>query len=440
MQRTNPAAKHPSTGEVSGITGITKGKADLIVPPDTPPGEVWRYGLGFPFQAGPRTAGLFCNIRKEGTGNIDFEIGTDIVLFDDLSKIGDAKPIPLSRYEKGVHPDFGKTTTAKGPGSGGFVPFGAKRADGSPYPNAGTGFGINWAIVYAVDERGSFDHRDHKKFWFELFQFNYDGKEFRILGKEDVEREDLLPNSDWVLKGCSITNAIPDGQDLLYAMSAMKKGDDRAAAGVTVSGVTRWRHGAKGWRPISFTPVTGQDVTWTEPSLIRDVDGSLLMSARSGKAPGSKIAFDLAVWRSTDSGKSWKQVVYRRRCRPRTPVSINQAADGTPFVVANLPPFIWRREILCYWPLNDSRTDLGELRIVRDLRGEFGRAPSGSWWRADHPTSAIVRLADGAWHGLLVYRVVDSGEIEGSAKPAPQTGCYVEEVHSIGPTIEAWRF
>ncbi len=432
--------KHPSTGEASGITGITKGKADLIVPPDTPPGEVWRYGVGFPFQVGPRTAGLFCNIRKEGTGNIDFEIGTDVVLFDDLSKIGDAKPIPLSRYEKGVHPDFGKTITRKGPVIGGFVPFGAKRADGSPHPHAGSGFGLAVAIIHAVDENGHFDYRDGKKNSLELFQLAYDGKDFRILGKEDMECEDLLPNSDWILPNHFITSAIPDGQDLLYAMVARKKNDDRTAAGVTVAGVTRWRHGAKGWRPISFTPVTGQDVTWSEPSLIRDVDGGLLMSARSSCGPGSKIAFDLAVWRSTDNGKSWKQVVYRRQCRSRSPVSINQAADGTPFVVANLPPLMRRRDILCYWPLNDSRTDLGELRIVRDLRGEFGRAPSGSWWRADHPTSAIVRLADGAWHGILVYRIVDNGEIEGSAKPAPQTGCYVEEVHSRGPAIEAWKF
>ena len=424
--------------EISGITGITKGKADLTVPPNTPPGKVWRYGGGPIFQVGPRTAGFINGIQEDGTGNIDFGVGMDAILFDDLSKIGDAKPIPISRYEKGVHRDFGKTTTVIGIIVGGFVPFGAKQADGLPYPNAGTGFGIGYVILYAVDERGGFDYRETKKHSFQLFQFSYDGKDFLILGKEDVERNDLLPNSDWVFGGYSLNSAIPDGQDFLFAMSAGKKSDDHDDR--AVAGVTRWRHGAKGWRPISFTPVTRRNEIWSEPSLIRDMDGSLLMSARSDGSLGSRVAFDVAVWRSTDNGKSWKQVIYRRKCRSESPVSINQAADGTPFVAANLPPLMRRRDILCYWPLNDSRTDLGELRIARDLRGEFGPAPSGSWWRADHPTSAIVRLADGAWHGILVYRIVDNGEIEGSAKPAPQTGCYVEEVHSRGPATEVWKF
>lgn len=431
-------AKTPAVAAgAGGITGITKGKADLTVPPETPPGEVWRYGLGFPFQVGPRMAGLFCNIRKEGTGSIDFEIGTDLILFDELSKIGAAKPIPLSQYEKGVHPDFGKTITRKGPVVGGFVPFGAKQADGSPHPYAGSGFGLCWAIVHGVGKDERFDYLNTQKTYFEFLQFAYDGKDFRVLGKEAVERKDLLPNSEWMIMGGFFSNAVPDGRDLLYTAVAKKEGVDFAAAGVT-----RWRHGAKGWRPISFTPLPGQkpNVTWGEPSLIRDVDGSLLMSARSTCGRGSKIAFDLAVWRSTDNGKSWKQAVYRRRCRSRSPVSVNRAADGTAFVVANFPPLMRRRDILCYWPLNAARTDLGELRIARDVRGEFGPAPSGSWWRIDHPASAVVRLADGAWHGLLVYRIVDNGEIEGNAHPTPQTGCYVEEVFSSGPAIEAWRF
>ena len=30
-------------------------------------------------QVGPNRAGLFCNIRREGTGSIDFEIGADLM-------------------------------------------------------------------------------------------------------------------------------------------------------------------------------------------------------------------------------------------------------------------------------------------------------------------------------------------------------------------------
>ena len=69
---------------------------------------------------------------------------------------------------------------------------------------------------------------------------------------------------------------------------------------------------------------------------------------------------------------------------------------------------------------------------ARNAPSDLGLAPSGSWWRIDHPNSAVLRLADGAWHGVLAFRIVDNGEVEGDAHPAPQTGCYVEEVFPKG--------
>ena len=418
---------------ITGITGITKGSVDLAIPPGTPPDEIWRYGLGFPFQVAPGMAGLFVNIRKDGAGSIDFEIGTDVILFDDLANISADNAIEVSRYERGTHEGLGETVTRKGPVIGGFVPLGAKQPDGSDHPHAGTGFGMCWAIVHQLDQHGRFGYLDIIERYDELFQFAYDGRDFKILKKERVKTDTLL--TGWNLLGNFITNAIPDGQDFLHVI-ATKIGD------IVVSGVTRWKYGENGWRPVSFVPVTGNEATWTEPSLIRDVDGSLLLSARSfcNSSHDAPAAFDIAVWRSTDNGQTWQQIIYRKKCRSASPVSIDQAADGTPFIAANFPPLMRRRDILCYWPLNADRTDLGELTIARDARGEFGPAPSGSWWRIDHPTSAIVQLADGAWHSLLVYRIVDNGEIEGDAGPTPQTGCYIEEVFSRGEPIPTWRF
>ena len=50
-------------------------------------------------------------------------------------------------------------------------------------------------------------------------------------------------------------------------------------------------------------------------------------------------------------------------------------------------------------------------------------------------------VADGLWHNVLSYRVVDNGEVEGRAPPAPQTGCYVEEVFSRGKAVPpSWNF
>ncbi|MFH1007250.1 MAG: sialidase family protein [Candidatus Latescibacterota bacterium] len=309
---------------MTGITSITKGSVHLIIPPDAPPDEIWRYGLGFPFQVAPNLAGLFCNIRRDGTDSIDLEIGSDVVLFDDLSALSSDRALPISRYE------IGKShIVRKGLVLGGFVPLGAKLTDGSPHPHAGTGFGLAGSVHHGLDETGNYDYRQDANVLAERFQFGYDGKGFRILKKDYEHWENLL--TDWDLVGNFVTNAIPDGLDLLYVMVA-KVGTLR------VSGVSRWQHGADGWRPVSFVPVTGDQAQWGEPSLIRDGDGSLLFSARSDCSILPGIAFDAAIWRSTDNGETWKQVIYRKDCRSRSPVSLNQAADGTPFLAANLHP------------------------------------------------------------------------------------------------------
>ncbi|MGB6120780.1 MAG: hypothetical protein WBG80_02635, partial [Bacteroidota bacterium] len=415
----------------TGLTGVTRGEADLVSPPGVPPGEVWRYGLGFPIQISPTEAALFCNIRLEGSGNIDFEIGTDAVLFSSLEDIKAENAFPVSRYEERVDTERGRIIVRKGPVLGGFVPLGARLPDGTMHPHAGTGFGLCWAISHEVDQDGHFDYLEIVERYAMMFQFSYDGETFRVLKKEPVDAKHLLP--DWNLVGNFVTNAIPDGPDLLYVMIA-RVGD------VAVAGFTRWQHGPNAWFPVSFTPVTGTDVTWSEPSLIREADGGLLFSARSADRAVPTIAFDIGVWRSIDNGKTWKQVIHEKNRRSRSPVSVNRTVDGTPYIAANTPPLRRTRDVLCLWPIDESRTKLECRIIARDAKAEFGPAPSGSWWRIDHPTSAIVRLADGEWHNVLSYRIVDNGEVEGSAPPAPQTGCYVEEVYSVGKPNPMWTF
>jgi hypothetical protein len=412
---------------MKGITGFTKGNVDLSTPLSVPSDEVWRYEVGYPFQVAPHMAALVCGIIASGTGNIDFVNGGDLILFDDLADIRADEAVPLARNLRTGTSSF----TLMGLPLGGFVPFGARLEEDSPHPHAGTGFGLCEARLHSLDGSGHFDYIDIKEKHFELFQFAYAEKGFRVLKKERMELDTLLPG--WDIVGGGFPFAIPDGQDLLYVMTAM-------IGELAVSGVARWRNGVDGWRPISFVPVTGDQARWGEPSLIRDGEGSLLFSARSDCSVLPGIAFDAAVWRSMDNGATWKQIIYRKDCRSRSPVSINRAADGTPYLAANLPPNDRTREVLCYWPLNESRTALEDCVIVRDAPAEFGTAPSGSWWRVDHPVSAVLRLADGAWHSVLAYHIVDNGEIEGSAGPTPQTGCYLEEVFSQGEVIPAWRF
>ena len=106
------------------------------------------------------------------------------------------------------------------------------------------------------------------------------------------------------------------------------------------------------------------------------------------------------------------------------------------------------------WPLNAARSGLESPLVVRDGPAAFGglspRLPSGKFkwpWRVDHPTSAVLRLADGQWHCVLVHRVNrnDSLLAKGNPERAPESvdaliGCYVEEVLSCNPVRPAWRF
>jgi hypothetical protein len=415
-----------------GFTGMTRGPVDLVSPPDAPEDEVWRYGLGFPLQISPTEAALLTNIRMEGTGNIDFEIGTDAVIFDDLQNISADRAIPISRYERLSDPVEGELIVRKGPVIAGFVPLGALLDDGTPHPHAGTGFGICWGISHRVDDSGSFDYLDYVERYAILFQFSYDGERFRVVERRKIDAATILPG--WNLVGNFVTNGIPDGEDMLYVMIS------RVEGGVAVAGYTRWRRLNGEWRPIAFTPVTGYDVTWSEPSLVRDRAGRLLMSARPHDLAVPVLTFDLAVWLSENGGETWTKALYEKNRRARSPVSINVTADGSPFLAANVPALRRTREILAVWPLNESHTGLEGRIIVRDARTEFGPAPSGSWWRIDHPNSAVIRLSDGQWHSVLAYRIVDNGEVEGNAPPAPQTGCYVEEVFSAGPAVAPWAF
>ena len=409
--------------EVSGITGITKGIVDLAGPSDPFLGKPCHYSLGWPLQIAPRKAALICGRFLSGTGNIDFVDGADLIIFDDLANISSDKPIPLTRN---ILMLGDSTITMKFFPIGGFVPYGAKQKDGSAHPYAGTGFGFSYNAVKGIDESGHFDYQKSIEVYYELFQFAYDENGFRIIRKERVKKNLL---SGWDLVQVGVSSAIPDGNDLLVGMTTR-------FGNLTVSGIARWRHKENGWRPVSFVPVTGYEDTWSEPSLIRDIDGNLLFSARGS----GNENFNVAVWRSMDNGETWKQVIHQKDFHARSPISLNRAADGTPYIAANLFPQSRTREILCLWPLNADRTELGELYIARDARGQFGPAPSESWWRVDHPISSVLRLADGKWHGVLTYHIVDNGEVDGFGSPTPQTGCYVEEIFSTGKAIPTWRF
>ncbi len=149
--------KGAASGQDSGLVSVTTGEADLKVPPDTPADKSWRYGLIFPFQVAPKMAAAFVNIRiRNGVmaparSGDDYEVGGDVVLFDNVAGTVTAPPVAVMRNHEEPNPNSTPpnqpSIMVKYPMRGGFVPAGAKKADGSPHPHAGTGFGINMAIA-----------------------------------------------------------------------------------------------------------------------------------------------------------------------------------------------------------------------------------------------------------------------------------------------------
>ena len=88
-------------------------------------------------------AGTFANLREAQAPGIDFEIGADVVLFDNLVSGGQVESfrchVTMRRAINSDPPGQG-ALIVKYPVRAGFVPFGALRPDGSAHPHAGTGY------------------------------------------------------------------------------------------------------------------------------------------------------------------------------------------------------------------------------------------------------------------------------------------------------------
>ena len=432
------------------ITKITRGPVDLVTPSD---GDNFRYGLGFPLQVGPRQAALLCNLRTEQMPTGDFENGADVLLFDDVDVICHSVAVPITRNERSTDPDTGSSRIViKYPIVGGFVPFGARRANGMAHACAGTGFGVSEALDFPMQADGSYSKADKTGSMIRravVHQFTYDGTTFTA--HEDRTGDNLLavPESDWIVYVNGLHTAIADGEDLLYPACATTGDASLCNPTPTAAGVSRWQFRHDRWQLSHFEPVSmsrradeprilygeALQLTASEPSLIRDIDGSLLFTARLS---GDEVEdHTVRVWQSQDGGKRWVVVIDQTQARGQAPITLNRAADGTPYLAANVHGR--ERDLLWLWPLDEQRTGLLQGLEIREALEEFGPPPTGPVWFMDHPTAVTLRLAKGEWHHVLVYRLMDRGEHAGAAPPA-QTGMYVEEVTSTGPVIPEWHF
>ena len=447
----------------TGIVRVTRGPKDLESPPRVPAGQMLRYALSYPFQVAAGLAGLTCNIKLCQAPGQDWAQGIDLILFDSLDRISARDAITLDRNHEAANPNAGGKTSVmcKLLGVVGFVPFGAKRSDGSTHPHAGTGFGLSHVVarpaddsegVYRfVDRIGRKPYLGNRRYsYFDVFQLSFDGRNLKVVSKMEVEEKDYLPG--WVINGSGMSNALPSGDDLLAGMTGVRPGRKMG------SGITRWTRKAGRWQPDWFNLITPEDDS-IEPSLIRDIDGSLLFSARGRRDSGPPIR----IWRSRDEGQSWELVININGLLNSSPVTLNQAADGTPYISSNqyqpavrvkgdsetvdggvsrLEPKGGRgeRSNLCLWPLNEARNGLECPLMIRDCLTEFGVPPNGTVWAADHPSAYTVLLADGRLHNVMGYRVLEWLENTHFVPPVTQTGTYIEEVISAGKPVPIWRF
>lgn len=446
----------------TGITGMSPTQIVRHRAPDAPSDKIWLYQVAMPFQVSSTKAALFCNVREGLAQGVDFEVGNDVIVFGEVSEIPTAKPVVLSRNHTERNPNSDPpgqpATMVKYPVRGGFVPLGAKRPDGTPHPHAGTGFGLSIAQAWKVlppgpppYQQNSYRGKESLSYW-ELHHLVFDGEIMRVTSTDRLPVDQLLPG--WFVPNGGMNNAISDGDDLLVAMNGRRIRPDDSTAEILVGcGYLRMRRTDGKWRAADFTLVPGTKDLF-EPTLIRDRDGHLLFTGRGGRNPDRQ--HDVRVWLSTDAGRTW-QLVIESNGIIVPPISLNQAVDGTPYIVANLqnivpgpndplskvPGTIGRntRSTLAVWPLNATRTALENPIVVRDCRADFGPAAGGaSWtWRADHPSGMTVRLAEGKWHHLLGVRVQDIREITAALPPTPHTGMHVHELLSKGTPHPPWK-
>jgi hypothetical protein len=455
--------------KVHGETGLRGTSAEPVVRREAsgaPADKTWLYQCALPFQVSSTQAAIFCNLREALAQGVDFEVGNDVIVFGSLAEIGSAAPVVANRNHDEPNPNTmppGKPATmVKYPIRGGFVPLGAKRSDGSPHPHAGTGFGISMAQAWKtlVDGPPPYLQNSYSGAeaygYLELQQYAFDGRTFRVEKTERVPFTSLLEG--WRITNGGMTNAVADGDDLLVPMVGTERRGNSDGKRFGGAGLLRMQRQDGAWRAVSFDPITPLNQT-IEPSVIRDVDGRLLASARGG----GERRHDVRIARSDDGGRTWSIVVEVVGLIGPGPVTLNQAADGTPFIAANLQrvvpgpndplrelaarrkievePGIGSRNTLTLWPLTMERDKLSSPLEVLDCRAAFGPPVEANWtWRADHPSGMTVRLTDGNWHHVLGFRVQDYREIKEAMPPTPRTGMYLHEVLSTGPVLPTWNF
>ncbi len=402
-----------------------------------PEGQKGVCGLGRLWQLSPTQAGLIANIRSWGTCHFDLELGNDLIVLDNLDRNAGRSSVPLNRTGPHHDPETDETYFLSKYGmTGGFVPLNALRADGSPHPYAGTGFGICHVHGYETDDNGGLINGTpncrlgasgfHRA---EMQQYRFDGETFEVLDSRLFALDEFLRG--WNAANFHLGGFVADGDDILLGICAHRTDEEP----VRTPHLGRFTCRDGRWRLTELTLVSKDGRGFGKPSLARDADGALLYAARGSHRQMPAIT----LWRSTD-GVSWEMLFQEIAVRADAPMTINVALNGVAYIVS-CPPAgdDYGNNAGCenswLWPLSDDRRRLLAPLVVRDCFRDFGE-PTHDLWRADHAVGQTVRLADKQWHHLLTYRVME----QHGAPSTAGTGLCVEELETEMCITPPWDF
>lgn len=426
----------------------------------------WRYGGGRLVQLTPDTAALVCGMRPEKMGGPDYVDGCRVVFIDDLADDAKFKSTPFDNNDVIGDPASGEAVIhMKHALWTWFVPVGAKLEDGRDHPHAGTGFGIQKIQITPVNKDLKWEGDalySKTSYKTRIYQLEYRDGELKTTSMEEYSPHELpvvpaavvtqqmkavaandMERYDWRFESNGLGDGVADGDGVLMPAMATKPaaGENEFSSS---AGLSRWIRENETWRPVDFNPIAVSagcsEQFWHEPSVVRLHDGTCLFTARPRFGVYQNA---IRVWRSDDT-RAWRVVFDKLRARTESPVTINAALDGTPYVALNpyseeceRKGYTYGRLHMVIRPLTDDFSDWRDPLTVDEVTLEAGKGK----WLFDHPLSATIRLRDGAWRHCLVHRSLYGGDFDELGTFPHNYGVTVDVVKSDGNTqCVPWRF
>ena len=378
------------TAMISQTTVINHGK--ILGFPDKKPRNTQysvAYELGKCFQLDKEHCLLAASMDEQGGG--DKCVGNHGFVFKTLADISLQTPIELNWPE----PDYklrngsGSAFLAKFPITGGFIPLGAKLADGKPHPGEGTGILFSGAMTF--NSEGTSAEED-SELLVEIMQIKWDGKEVKV-----IERKLTDTMLNLKLAGPPISYFFADNDSFLAPFTTEQ--------GIVVF---RFEYDDCQWKPVRagnpFRTHVDEGILGVrgefEPSM-QKVGDTYFIHTRGSDPVGR-------IYTSKD-GFNYR--LASQRYNNLIPQVLNKGLDDSLYIATNPNLDMLRNPLLAY-PLTGNSLDMpnctAEPIIIHDQDGV--RDCNGkSIPFVDHAVAANLFL-DGRWRHLLWYRVCDLKE------------------------------